>query len=124
MKKIIIAPDAPAAIGPYNAATEANGFIFTSGQLGVDPQTGKLCDGVEAQAVQALKNLSAVLSAAGTTMQNVVKTTVFLQDLNDFAAVNAIYKDAFSDNFPARSCVEVAKLPAGALVEVECIAVK
>ena len=124
MKTIISAPNAPAAVGPYNHATEVNGFVFLSGQLGIDPATGKLKDGVEAQTEQAFANVKAVLEAAGCTLRNVVKTTVFVQDIGDFAKVNAIYAKAFGEEFPARSCVEVAKLPLGGLVEVECIAAK
>ncbi len=124
MKKIISANNAPAAIGPYNHAVVAGNMVFTSGQIGLVPETGKLAEGgVEAQAVQALKNLEAVLVASGSSMADVVKTTVFVKDMNDFAKVNKIYGEAFGDNFPARSCVEVAKLPAGALVEVEAIGI-
>lgn len=124
MKNIISAPNAPAALGPYNHATEAMGFVFTSGQLGIDPESGKLLETVEEQTKQAFANLEAVLKAAGCTMRDVVKCMVFLYDMNDFAAVNAIYKEAYQDEFPARSCVQVAKLPAGGLVEIEAIAVK
>lgn len=115
---------APAAIGPYSHCTSVAGFVFTSGQLGIDPATGKLRDGVEAQAEQALTNLVAVLDAAGVTADDVVKTTVFIKNMADFPKVNAIYASRFGEPFPARSCVEVAALPAGGLVEIEAIAAK
>ncbi len=124
MKSIISAAGAPTAIGPYSQAIEANGFVFTSGQLGFDPATGQLLEGVDAQAHQAITNLETVLAAAGCTLANIVKTTMFLQDLSDFAVVNAIYSERLKKDFPARSCVQVAKLPAGGLVEIECIAAK
>ena len=124
MKNIIKCDSAPAALGPYSHACEANGFIFTSGQLGIDPATGKLCDGVEAQARQAFTNIKNVLEAAGASMGDVLKTTVFVTDLKDFVKVNAIYAEFFAPNFPARSCVQVAALPAGGLVEIEVIANK
>ncbi len=124
MKSIIAASNAPAALGPYSHAVEANGFVFTSGQLGLDPATGALGNTVEEQAKQALANLEQVLLSAGCTKADVVKTTVFVQDLKDFGAVNGIYGEFFEKEFPARSCVQVAKLPAGALVEIEAIAVK
>ncbi|MDL2257742.1 RidA family protein [Eubacteriales bacterium OttesenSCG-928-K08] len=123
-KTIIAASNAPAALGPYNHAIEANGFVFTSGQLGVDPATGALADSAEDQARLAFKNIVNILEAAGCTLKDVVKCTVFLTDLNDFAAVNAIYAEAFGSDFPARSCFEVSKLPAGAKVEIESIAAK
>ncbi|MBQ3108945.1 MAG: RidA family protein [Clostridia bacterium] len=123
MKEIIKASNAPAAIGPYSHAVAMDGIVFTSGQLGMDPATGKLVEGgVAAQAEQALKNLENVLKAAGADMDTVVKTTGFVQDLGDFATVNGIYNEHFKADFPARSCVQVAKLPAGALVEIEAIA--
>jgi len=123
MKEIIKASNAPAAIGPYSHAVAMDGIVFTSGQLGMDPATGKLVEGgVAAQAEQALVNLENVLKAAGADMDTVVKTTVFVQDLGDFATVNGIYNEHFKADFPARSCVQVAKLPAGALVEIEAIA--
>ncbi len=124
MKKQINAVNAPAAIGPYCHATEANGFIFTSGQLGFDPETGKLREGVEAQARQSFTNLKTVLESAGSSLDDVLKTTVFVADLADFGKVNAIYAEFFGPNYPARSCVQVAALPAGGLVEAEVIAVK
>lgn len=127
MKNIVSATNAPAALGPYSHAVAAPAgaqFLFTSGQLGIDPANGQLAEGVEAQTKQALSNLEAVLQAGGYTLQDVVKTTVFVQDLGDFAKVNAIYGERFGQEFPARSCVQVAKLPAGGLVEIEAIAVK
>ena len=124
MKEIIVAENAPAAIGPYSHAVVINDMVFTSGQLGLIPETGKLPEGVEAQTEQALINLRNVLKASGTDMEHVVKTTVFVQDLADFAKVNAIYAKFFATNPPARSCVPVAKLPAGGLVEIEAVAVK
>lgn len=124
MKEIISAKNAPAAIGPYNHAIATECMVFTSGQLGINPETGKLPEGVEAQAEQALINLKNVLEAAGASMSDVVKTTVFVVDLGDFATVNRIYGEHFGSDFPARSCVQVAALPANALVEVEAVAVK
>lgn len=124
MKKTVTAPNAPTAIGPYSHAVTTDNLVFTSGQLGIDPATGKLPEGVEAQARQALENLKAVLTAAGASLQTVVKTTVFVKNMSDFKAVNAIYAEYFPQDCPARSCVEVAALPAGGLVEVEAIAVK
>jgi len=122
-RKAIIAKDAPAAVGPYVHAVKAAETLYTSGQLGLNPETGQLAEGVEAQAVQALDNLKAVLAAAGLGLLDVVKTTVFLADMNDFAAINAIYGRYFEGDAPARSCVQVAKLPMGALFEIEAIAV-
>jgi len=124
MKELITASGAPAAIGPYNHAVAMGNIVFTSGQIGLDPQSGKLCEGVEAQALQALKNLESVLNAAGAGIAKVVKTTVFVIDLADFAKVNAVYANYFGADFPARSCVQVAALPAGGLVEIEAIAFK
>lgn len=124
MKQSINANNAPAAVGPYVHAVAAGELIFTSGQLGLIPESGQLPEGVEAQTHQALKNLSAVLEAAGSDFDHVVKTTVFLDDINDFGTVNAIYAEYFKGEVPARSCVEVAKLPKGGLVEIEAIAVK
>lgn len=124
MKTVFSSPAAPAAIGPYSHAAGAGALVFTSGQLGFDPATGKLRDGVEAQAEQAIDNLSAVLEAAGLTLADVVKTTVFIKSMADFPKVNAIYGKRFGEPFPARSCVEVAALPAGGLVEIEAVAAK
>ena len=120
----INAQNAPAAVGPYVHAVMTGDIVFTSGQLGLIPETGVLVEGVEAQAEQAIKNLAAVLEAAGMTLANVVKTTVFLADINDFAAINAIYANYFTGDAPARSCVQAAALPKGGLFEIEAIAVK
>jgi 2-iminobutanoate/2-iminopropanoate deaminase len=113
---------APAAIGPYSQAIEIDGFLFCSGQLGLDPVTGQLLDGVEAQVERALLNLEAVLAAAGMTTADIVKTNIFLVDLDHFAVVNAIYARHMAEPAPARSTVEVAALPRNALVEIEAIA--
>jgi len=122
-RETIIAKNAPAAVGPYVHAVKAGQTVYTSGQLGLNPETGKLAEGVEAQAEQALDNLKAVLGTAGLSLADVVKTTVFLADMNDFAAINAIYAGYFEGEAPARSCVQVAKLPMGALFEIEAVAV-
>ena len=117
-------PNAPAALGPYSQAVDTGSTVYCSGQLGLDPATGNLADGVQAQTHQALKYLQAVLSEAGLSLDNVVKTTVFVQDLADFGTVNEIYGTYFHGGFPARSCVQIAALPKNALVEIECIAVR
>ena len=122
-KEIVRTDKAPAAIGPYSQAVKAEGFVFASGQLGIDPDTGKLADGVEAQTRQALLNLSAVFEAAGTNLDNVVKTTIFLADIADFPKVNAVYGEFFGSSLPARATVQAAALPLGALVEIEAIAI-
>lgn len=122
-RETIMADNAPAAVGPYVHAVKTGDTVYTSGQLGLDPVTGTLPEGVEAQTEQAILNLEAVLKAAGLTLKNVVKTSVFLADINDFAKVNAIYSKYFTGETPARSCVQVAALPKGGLVEIECIAV-
>jgi len=127
MKTAIVTPAAPEAIGPYSQGIDAGAFVFASGQIPIDPATGALVEGgIEAQARQALKNLAAVLSAAGCSLANVVKTTVFLQNIGDFALVNELYAQAFEGfgAYPARSAVEVGALPKGALVEIEAIAAK
>jgi len=124
MKKIISCDKAPAALGPYNHACEANGFVFTSGQIGIDPATGKLVEGVEAQTRQVLTNLGNVLATAGASFADVLKVTAFILDMADFATVNKVYSEFFTADFPGRSCVAVKQLPAGALVEIECIACK
>ncbi|MEY8391803.1 RidA family protein [Lachnospiraceae bacterium 45-W7] len=124
MKKAINAEKAPAAVGPYVHAVEAGGLIFTSGQLGLIPESGVLPEGVEAQTHQSLKNLAVVLEAAGSDLDHAVKTNVFLNDINDFTKVNEIYAQYFRGETPARSCVQAAKLPKGGLVEIEVIAVK
>jgi 2-iminobutanoate/2-iminopropanoate deaminase len=113
---------APAAIGPYSQGIAVGDLVVCSGQLGLDPSTGELVDGVEAQADRALRNLAAVLDAAGASFADVIKTTIFLADMADFAAVNEVYARHFSAPYPARSTVAVAGLPKGALVEIEAIA--
>lgn len=124
MKNIVVAQDAPKAIGPYSHAVKACNIVFVSGQLGTDAVTGDFAsDEVEGQARQALKNLGKVLSAAGMNYSNVTKTTVFLKNFDDFAKVNAIYAEFFTTDYPARSCVEVSRLPKDALIEIEAIAV-
>ena len=120
-KHVIASENAPAALGPYSAGIRTGGLAFLSGQLGLDPATGELAEGVVAQAEQALKNVEALLIAAGATFDNVVKTTVFLADIADFNAVNEVYGSRFSEPYPARSAVQVGALPKGALVEIECI---
>lgn len=124
MKTVIKTDKAPAAIGPYSQAIEVNGMVYTSGQIPVNPQTGEIPEGCVAQAQQALENLSNLLQAAGTSMDNVIKTTVFIKDMNDFAKINEVYATFFANDFPSRSCVEVARLPKDVLVEVEAIAIK
>ena len=125
MKNIVIsAKNAPAAVGPYSHAIQGGNTLYTSGQLGIDPTTGAIPEGVEAQAEQAMKNLGAVLNAAGMDFSDVVKTTVFLKNMSDFAAINAIYAKYFTADAPARSCVAVASLPKDGLYEIEAIAVK
>lgn len=123
-KKMIAITNAPQAIGPYAQGWIVGDMIFTSGQLGIDVATGKLAEGVEAQAHAAMKNVKALLNEAGADLGNIVKTTVFVKDLADFATVNEIYGSYFDGTYPARSCVQVAKLPLDGLVEIECIAVK
>lgn len=125
MNTVISAPGAPAAIGPYSHAIAAGDFLYTSGQIPLNPATGKLAgDTIEVQTEQVLKNLEAVLAANDMTFADVVKTTVFLTDLADFATVNGIYATRFPENPPARSCVQVAGLPGGAKVEIELVACK
>jgi 2-iminobutanoate/2-iminopropanoate deaminase len=124
VKEIISTENAPGAIGPYSQAVKTNGLIFCSGQIPIDVATGEfVSDAVAEQTEQVLKNLSAVLDAAGTSLNNVVKTTVFLADMNDFAAMNEVYAKYFSENKPARATVQAAGLPRGARVEIECIAI-
>lgn len=123
--KTIQTTKAPAAIGPYSQAVEANGFVFASGQLGINPATGEFVEGdVQAQTRQALTNARAIMNEAGLDLKNVIKTTVFLSDMANFAAMNEIYAEFFSEPYPARSAVAVKTLPKNALVEVECIAVR
>ncbi|MCL2520097.1 MAG: RidA family protein [Spirochaetaceae bacterium] len=121
-KKIINTDKAPKAIGAYVQATVINNMVYTSGQLGFNPATMELMQGIEAQTTYALQNLKAVLEAAGSSMEKVVKTTVFLADINDFAAVNTIYAEFFGSNPPARSALQVGALPKGGLVEIEAVA--
>lgn len=125
MKKVIFTNQAPAAIGPYSQAIEANGMIFMSGQIPIDPATGNIVEGgIEEQTTRVFENIKNVLAEAGLTTANVVKTTVFLADMSLFAAMNAVYAKYFESDYPARSAVAVKELPKGALVEIECIAVK
>lgn len=122
-KTTIHSKNAPAAVGPYVHAVKAGDFVFTSGQIGLIPETGSLAEGIEAQTEQVLKNLGAVLAEAALSYSDVIKTTVFVDNMDDFAVVNDIYAKYFTGEAPARSCVEVASLPKGALVEIEVIAV-
>ena len=125
MKKVIFTKNAPAAIGPYSQAIEANGMLFLSGQLPVDPATGEFpAGGVTEQTTQSFENIKSILEEAGLTTANIVKTTVFLADMSLFAEMNAVYAKYFDGDFPARSAVAVKALPKGALVEIECIAVR
>ena len=122
-KNIIATKNAPGAIGPYSQGIRANGFVFASGQIGLDPATGEFVKGgIVEQSRQALLNVKNVLEAAGSNLDKAVKTTVFLKDINDFAAMNAVYSEFFKTDCPARSAVQVAALPKGALVEIEVIA--
>lgn len=122
MKRIITSNKAPKAIGPYSQAVILNNVLYTSGQIGLDPQTGDLKDGIEEQVKQVMENLKALLKEADMDFSNVVKTTIFLKSMDDFTTVNQIYASYFNENPPARSCVEVSALPKGALVEIELIA--
>lgn len=123
-KTIIHTENAPAAVGPYSQAVAISNLVYTAGQIPLDPQTGKMIDGeISAQTERALLNLQAVLQAAGSSLADVIKTTVFLQDMGEFGAMNAVYGRFFSENPPARSAVEVAALPLGARVEVEAVAI-
>lgn len=125
MNKAINTNNAPAAIGPYSQAIEANGMVFASGQLPIDPATGAFAEGgIKEQIRQSLTNAQNILKEAGTDLGHVVKTTVFLSDMDNFAAMNEVYSEFFVQPFPARSAVAVKTLPKNALVEVECIAVK
>lgn len=123
MKEAISTQKAPSAIGPYSQGIKAGSLVITSGQLPLDPATGAFPEGIEAQTRQSLTNCKAVLEAGGATMDKVVKTTVFLKDMNDFAAMNGVYATFFEGACPARSAVEVARLPKDARIEIECIAV-
>ena len=124
MIKQISTDKAPAAIGPYSQGLDLGNMVFVSGQIPVDPATGTIAEDVEAQALQSLTNMKNVLAAAGLGMENVVKTVVFLADLADFAVVNKVYESFFKAPFPARSCVQVAGIPKGCKLEIECIAVR
>jgi 2-iminobutanoate/2-iminopropanoate deaminase len=122
-KQIITTDKAPKALGPYSVANRTGNLIFAAGQLGLNPETGELAPGgIEAETRQSLTNLKCVLEAAGSSLANVVKTTVFLRDINDFARMNAVYAEFFTANYPARSAVQVAALPKGAAVEIEVVA--
>lgn len=124
MKKIIATGHAPSAIGPYSQAVEAAGTIYVSGQLPIDPETGEMKASIAEQTEQSLKNIQAIVEAAGFSMKDVVKTTVLLQDISDFGVVNDIYAKYFREECPARACYQVAALPKGALVEIEAVAAK
>lgn len=123
-KQVLSTTSAPGAIGPYSQGVVIGDVIYTSGQLGLVPDSGQFADGVEAQTAQALNNVRAILEAAGSGLEKVVKTTVFLKDMNDFAKVNEVYGSFFAEPYPARSAVEVARLPKDGLVEIEVIALK
>ncbi len=120
--KEVVTNNSPSAIGPYSQAIVTNNMVFTSGQIPVNPVTGEIPGGIEAQANQVFLNLKNLLEASGTSIEKVAKTTVFIQDMKDFAAVNKIYETYFTGPYPARSCVEVSKLPKDVLIEVEAIA--
>jgi 2-iminobutanoate/2-iminopropanoate deaminase len=123
-RDVLIADDAPAAIGPYSLAIKTGGMVFVSGTLGIEPESGEMVSGgISEETRQALTNMSKILKAGGSSLQNVVKTTVFMQDLTEFSEMNAVYADFFSNDPPARSTVEVAALPKGAAVEIEAIAI-
>lgn len=122
--KAIKTSEAPAAVGPYSQAIEVNGFVYLSGQLPINPRTGEFLEGIKAQVQQSLENVRAILSEAGLTMQDVVKTTILLADINDFSEMNEVYATFFSEPYPARSAFAVKAVPKGALVEIECIAAR
>jgi len=124
MKKIISTDKAPKAIGPYSQAIESNNMIFLSGQLPINPQDGSIPQDIKGQTEMVLKNIQSILTQAGLTLENVVKTTVFMTDLTKFSEMNEIYEKYFSSNPPARSTIEVKSLPKGVMIEIECIAVK
>lgn len=125
MKHVVKTDKAPQAIGPYSQAIEVNGMVYTSGVVPIDPVTGSVVEGdIKVQAVRVFESMKALLEAAGSSCEDVVKTTVFIKDMNDFAALNEIYADYFTGDFPARSCVEVARLPKDVLIEMEAIALK
>ena len=124
MAKVISTDKAPSAIGPYSQAIEINNMVYTSGVIPVNPATGEIPEGVEAQAKQALSNLKNLIEASGASINQVVRTTVFIKEMNDFAKINEIYATYFEEPFPARSCVEVARLPKDVLLEIEAIVAK
>ncbi len=124
MKKVIATTAAPGAIGPYSQAIDAGAFVFASGQIPINPATGEIPEGIKAQTAQSLVNVKAILEAAGLTMDNVVKTTVFLSDMDNFAPMNEVYAEAFAAPYPARSAVAVRTLPKNVLVEIEVLAAK
>ena len=124
MKKVISTDAAPGAIGPYSQAIDTGTFVYASGQIPIDPATGLIPEGIKAQTAQSLANVKAILAAAGLTMANVVKTTVFLSDMGDFAAMNEVYAEAFEAPYPARSAVAVRELPKQVLVEIEVLAAR
>lgn len=124
MKKVISTKKAPAAIGPYSQAIEVNGMVYTSGVIPADPQTGEIPQKIEEQARLAMTNLANLLQAAGTSMDQVIKTTVFIKEMDDFGTINGIYQEFFTSDYPARSCVEAARLPKDVLLEIEAVAVK
>lgn len=124
MKKVIASPKAPKAVGPYSQAIELNGTLFVSGQIPVNPETGSMPEGIEAQTRQSLTNVGAILEEAGLSFNDVVKTTVLLDDIKNFAAMNAVYAEFFPESKPARACYQVAALPVGAMIEIEAIAGK
>ena len=122
-KEVVVSDKAPKALGPYSAANRFGDLIYTAGQIGLDPATGKLVEGgIEEQTRQALVNLKNILEAAGSSLDNVLKTIVFLQDINEFGRMNAVYAEFFTQDFPARSAFQVGALPAGAAVEIEAVA--
>lgn len=124
MSKVISTDKAPAAIGPYSQAIEVNGMVFTSGVIPVDPQTGVIPATIEEQANQAFSNLKNLIEASGATIDKVIKTTVFIKEMNDFGKINEIYATYFKEPFPARSCMEVARLPKDVMLEVEAVVAK
>lgn len=124
MKKVISTDKAPAAIGPYSQAIEVGNMVYTSGIIPVDPATGEIPEGSVAQAEQAFTNMKNLLEAAGTSVDNVIKTTVFIKEMNDFGAINEVYAKYFTEPYPSRSCVEVARLPKDVMLEIEAITTK
>ncbi|MCM1033645.1 MAG: RidA family protein [Odoribacter sp.] len=124
MKKIIATLNAPGAIGPYSQAIDTGSFVFASGQIPINPADGKIPEGIKAQTIQALANVTAILNEAGLTLDNVVKTTVYLADMGDFQAMNEVYGEAFTAPYPARSAVAVKELPKKVLVEIEVLALR